>query len=1048
MGAGSSTPIIISSYSITSNVVSFVTQQQINPLVAGQTVVLSNFDTGTYFNNQTVTVLSTGLSLTTFQANFTHVNVSSTPDIGSVTPTTQYASSAAYNYITPSAGQNVLYVRPVDIEPAPQHKNGNFFGTLWSLVTGLRSLYGIEGSNFSIIGFTLTSGKVPLPTLPFGATVVGIYPCAIGTFRGNPSTFISFSADWSDLTTSPPTPSSYQFALSGLPEHSPTSIGTNLALIPTLSFSNFSEANAGASVYWDVIQDFCVGVVYTLPSGAPIPPLRLQTLAATKFNFAIPAHTVATGVKASFSTGTNPISITNYSISSNVATFTTQTAVTVGQTLTLSNFATGTYFNNQTLTVLAGATATSFTAAFTHADVGSTADVGLAAPIAATLTAQLTLNGKPIGQPKTLTTSSWTTTYTLGDDGDLWGTAAGDLTDITINGTAGTGLGINISGTLPVGSQINLNNVQLQVFTIYKLTLPSFALIATYSTSGDTSTTPSADLVSIPGSTTAFLPVTLLWNTANIVQIEITANNGIDAPIDTGLVNTQGSGVYTLTAGLSKTTTFTMNAYDTIGHIALTPTTTVNITPVLTSISLSPTSAALVVGGTQQFVTTGHYSDGTTAPISLGVSYISSNPSQVAVDSSGLALAMAAGTPTVTASYHGFTTSPAVVTVTAPPSFALTQVGSYSGLLGYSLRGWSTPDFDNRIIMWDHSSTTAWMNGGNSSFHGGGQFQSFALNGSSLGSVTPLPTDQSDIRQIPGLAMIGMDKGGNIYFSAIQNSTSNTLTWKTDSTGAILGSINHPPSWANGTPLHGFIMYHAGSPYIVELGNDINGDPTQLWIIDATTMTTVNTFTLPIQMSSSGQYTSPIALAANPSGTVFVTMQNSDSGGDFSFIPQNELFTCTFAGVTNRYLPWPTNPSYNPRALLGTQGGNLVVFNDDTSISLVKSSNFNAEFSNVPAIGLYWQGPVIVETFFNYGLTAADDTFISYGEWDGTGNTPVLLVSGVDLSIVGSSTTTLPYNGGDNMYLQYLPESRNVVQINAYHPQFGSPPSDLRVYSY
>jgi hypothetical protein len=70
----------------------------------------------------------------------------------------------------------------------------------------------------------------------------------------------------------------------------------------------------------------------------------------------------------------------------------------------------------------------------------------------------------------------------------------------------------------------------------------------------------------------------LLWNTGNIVQIEITANNGIDPPIDTGLVDTQGSGTFDIPGGLSVSTTFTMNAYDTIGHLAITTTTPVTIT--------------------------------------------------------------------------------------------------------------------------------------------------------------------------------------------------------------------------------------------------------------------------------------------------------------------------------------------------------------------------------------------------------------------------------------------------------------------------------------
>lgn len=571
MGEGSSTPLGTLSYSITSNVATFVTQQQISPLVAGQSVVLSTFEVGAYFNGQTVVVRSAGLTLTSFTAIFVHADVGSTVDVGIATPTTAFASAAAFNYYTPSAGQFVAYTTPPGPDPAAQSKSGNFFGDRYSLVTTLRALYGVQGNNFDINGFTATSNGCPIPQLPFGATVVGIYPCATGVFHGTSQSLVSFYASWGGGS-----PGTYTFALNGTFERRPTSLGTDLNVLPTLTFNNTSEANNGTGPYWDSIVDFRAAVVYTLPTGASIPPLRLQTLAASNFSFSLSPHTVASGVEVSFATGTNPISVTNYSITGDVATFTTQTPVTVGQVLTLSDFATGTYFNNQSLTVLPGASATSFTANFTHADVSSTPDTGTAAPIAATLTAQLTLNGRPIGQPKVVNTSSWTSTYTLGGDGDLWGTVEGDLTDETVNGS--TGLGVNISGTLPAGSQINLNDIQLQVFTIFKLTLPSFALIAAYSTSGDTSTTPSASLVAIPSSATAGTPITLLWNTGNIVQIEITANNGTDPPIDTGLVDTQGSGTFDIPAGLSVTTTFTLNAYDTIGHLAITTTTPVTIT--------------------------------------------------------------------------------------------------------------------------------------------------------------------------------------------------------------------------------------------------------------------------------------------------------------------------------------------------------------------------------------------------------------------------------------------------------------------------------------
>jgi len=80
------------SFSITSNVATFTVIS--NNFVAGDSVYLNNFATGTYFNGSTVTVLSAGLSATQFEANFTHANVASTAD---ATGTAGLVASATEN---------------------------------------------------------------------------------------------------------------------------------------------------------------------------------------------------------------------------------------------------------------------------------------------------------------------------------------------------------------------------------------------------------------------------------------------------------------------------------------------------------------------------------------------------------------------------------------------------------------------------------------------------------------------------------------------------------------------------------------------------------------------------------------------------------------------------------------------------------------------------------------------------------------------------------------------------------------------------------------
>jgi hypothetical protein len=119
--------------------------------------------------------------------------------------------------------------------------------------------------------------------------------------------------------------------------------------------------------------------------------------------------------------------------------------------------------------------------------------------------------------------------------------------------------------------------------------------------------------------------------------------------------------------------------------------------PTLRSISVAPATASIVAGGDQPFVATGHYSDGTTAPLPLA-RWSSSNASCASVVADvGVAHAVAAGGPvTVTATddatgisgdavltvtpatLRSLAVSPAVVSIPAGFTRRLDAVGQYS----------------------------------------------------------------------------------------------------------------------------------------------------------------------------------------------------------------------------------------------------------------------------------------------------------------------------------------------------------------------------------
>ena len=111
--------------------------------------------------------------------------------------------------------------------------------------------------------------------------------------------------------------------------------------------------------------------------------------------------------------------------------------------------------------------------------------------------------------------------------------------------------------------------------------LPGFALIASFLESGDSLLPAQATLFAVPSSTSPHTSVTLLWDTVNVGQIEITGNNSVDyQPLgfDSGRISTSGSGVYIIGNGFTKSIFLTLTAYDATGHpLGLTSSVTITI---------------------------------------------------------------------------------------------------------------------------------------------------------------------------------------------------------------------------------------------------------------------------------------------------------------------------------------------------------------------------------------------------------------------------------------------------------------------------------------
>ena len=99
----------------------------------------------------------------------------------------------------------------------------------------------------------------------------------------------------------------------------------------------------------------------------------LATTAGTEFCFDPGVATLNTGTNPIYGNTAAAISITAWSITTNVVTFTAANSLAAGDIVYLSSFPTSTFFNGQTVTVLAtGLSGTAFEANFTHANGSAT----------------------------------------------------------------------------------------------------------------------------------------------------------------------------------------------------------------------------------------------------------------------------------------------------------------------------------------------------------------------------------------------------------------------------------------------------------------------------------------------------------------------------------------------------------------------------------------------------------------------------------------------------------------------------------------------------
>jgi hypothetical protein len=223
--------------------------------------------------------------------------------------------------------------------------------------------------------------------------------------------------------------------------------------------------------------------------------------------------------------------ITKVQATALVATYTAANTFTSGQKVTITGFGGGLTQFNQTNVVIASATASSFT-------VGGSF----------TITAQTSASGTATSTSASSCSAS--TTVLIPGLHTIQAQYLGDSTPVTGH----TATNSNIL-TQQVVAANTLNTVEF----------PGFALTASFTTAGDESLLPQAQLEAIPAAAHPHQSINLLWTTLNVAYVRITGTNGVDYlpfGFDTGLVSTSGSGIYVVGNGFTASITLNLQAYD------------------------------------------------------------------------------------------------------------------------------------------------------------------------------------------------------------------------------------------------------------------------------------------------------------------------------------------------------------------------------------------------------------------------------------------------------------------------------------------------------
>jgi uncharacterized protein YjdB len=179
--------------------------------------------------------------------------------------------------------------------------------------------------------------------------------------------------------------------------------------------------------------------------------------------------------------------------------------------------------------------------------------------------------------------------------------------------------------------------------------------------------------ITLAAGATQQLTVTGTYSDGSTKNVTANATFDSDTPA-TARVSSPGGLVTAVAAGTARITA-TVSGKSASTSVTVSASTA----PTLSSIALGPNPASVAQGGTLQLTVTGTYSDNSTRPLTMDVTFSSGAESIATVSTSGVVTGVSVGSATITASAGGKTTTLNVsVTATTAPSDA-NQVVFYDG---------------------------------------------------------------------------------------------------------------------------------------------------------------------------------------------------------------------------------------------------------------------------------------------------------------------------------------------------------------------------------